>query len=97
MQLRARKPCRDGDSLSAMRPMAGPWGTEPQTFRLIETSLTTTPTARSKIFPLFQFKSDDQVVRVSASGAVHLDSIPSRFKPMTVKLVFIASLFDAQH
>ena len=37
------------------------------------------------------------VVRASASGAVDLGLIPSRVKPMTLKLVFIASLLDAQH
>ena len=33
----------------------------------------------------------------SASGAVDLDAIPSQVKPMTLKLVFTASLRDAQH
>ena len=32
----------------------------------------------------------------SASGAVDLGLIPSRVKPMTLKLVFTASLLDAQ-
>ena len=35
--------------------------------------------------------------RASTSGAVDLGLIPSRVKPMTVKLVFTASLLDAQH
>ena len=41
--------------------------------------------------------SDGQVVRAFASGAVDLGLIPSRVKPMTLKLVFTASTFDAQH
>ena len=40
---------------------------------------------------------DGQVVRASASGAVDLSLIPIRVKPMTLKLVFTASLLDAQH
>ena len=32
--------------------------------------------------------SDGRVVRASASGAVDLGLVPSRVKPMTVKLVF---------
>ena len=35
--------------------------------------------------------------RASASGAVYLGLFPSRVKPMTLKLVFTASLLDAQH
>ena len=34
---------------------------------------------------------------MSASGAVDLGFIRSRVKPMTLKLVFTASLLDAQH
>ena len=41
--------------------------------------------------------SDGRVVRASAFGAVDLGLIPSRFKPMTLKLVFTASLLDAKH
>ena len=41
--------------------------------------------------------SDGRVVRASASGAVDLSLIPSRVKPMTLKLVFTASPLDAQH
>ena len=41
--------------------------------------------------------SDDRVVRASASGAVDVGVIPSRVKPVTLQLVFIASLLDAQH
>ena len=39
------------------------------------------------------------MVRTSASGAIIVDLglIPSRVKPMTVKLVFTASLLDVQH
>ena len=33
----------------------------------------------------------------SVSSAVHSGLIPSRVKPMTLKLVFTASLLDAQH
>ena len=35
--------------------------------------------------------------RASASGSVDLDLIPSRVKPMTLKLVFTSSLLDVQH
>ena len=38
-----------------------------------------------------------RVVRVSALEAVDLGLIPSRVKPMTVKLVLTASLLDVQH
>ena len=41
--------------------------------------------------------SDGRVVRASASGAVDLGLIPIRVKPMTLKLVFTASLLDDQH
>ena len=41
--------------------------------------------------------SDGQVVRASASGDVDSGFIPSRVKPITLKLVFTASLLDAQH
>ena len=41
--------------------------------------------------------SNGRVVRASASGAVDSGWIPSRIKPMTLKLVFTASLLDAQH
>ena len=41
--------------------------------------------------------SDGPVVRAPASGAVDLGLIPSRVKPMTLKLVFAASLLHAQH
>ena len=37
-----------------------------------------------------------RVVRASASGAVDLGLIPSRAKPMTLKLVFTAYLLDTQ-
>ena len=40
--------------------------------------------------------SDGRVVRASASGAVDSGLIPSRVKPMTLKLVFTASLLDVQ-
>ena len=36
-------------------------------------------------------------MRASASRAIDSGLIPSRVKPMTLKLVFIASLLDAQH
>ena len=41
--------------------------------------------------------SDGRVVRASASGAVNAGWIPSRVKPVTLKLVFIAFLLDAQY
>ena len=41
--------------------------------------------------------SDGRVVRASASRVVDLGLIPSWVKPMTLKLVFTASLLDAQH
>ena len=41
--------------------------------------------------------SDGRVVSASASGAVHLGLIQSRVKPITLILVFTASLLDAQH
>ena len=37
------------------------------------------------------------MVRASASGALDLDLVPSRVKPMTLKLILTASLLDAQH
>ena len=40
---------------------------------------------------------DGQVVRAFASGAVDSGLIPGCVKPMTLKLVFTASLLDAQH
>ena len=40
--------------------------------------------------------SDGPMVRASAAGAVDLGLIPSRVKPMTLKLVFTATLLDAQ-
>ena len=45
------------------------------------------------------FKSDSNglVVRASAGRAVDLGLVPSRVIPMTFKLVFTASLLDAQH
>ena len=39
--------------------------------------------------------SDGRVVKESASAAVDLGLIPSRVKPMTLTLVFIASLLHA--
>ena len=41
--------------------------------------------------------SDGRVVKASASGAVDLGLIPCRVKPMTLKLIFTASLLDAPH
>ena len=37
------------------------------------------------------------MARACASGAVDFGLIPSRVKPMTLKLVFAASLLDVQH
>ena len=41
--------------------------------------------------------SDGRVVRASVSRAVELGLIPSWVKPMTLNLVFTASLLDVQH
>ena len=41
--------------------------------------------------------SDGRVIRAFASGAVDEGLIPSRVKLMTLKLVFTASLLDAQY
>ena len=41
--------------------------------------------------------SDGRVVRTTAFGAADPGVIPSRVKPMTLKLVFTAFLLDAQH
>ena len=41
--------------------------------------------------------SGGRVVRASDSGAVDSGLIPSRVKPMTLQLVFTASLLDAQY
>ena len=41
--------------------------------------------------------SDGRVRGAIASKVVDLDTIPSPVKPKTQKLVFTASLFDAQH
>ena len=41
--------------------------------------------------------SDGRVVRVSATRAVDSGLIPSRVKSMTLKLLFTASLLNAQH
>ena len=41
--------------------------------------------------------SDGRERRAIASEVVDLDIIPSLVKPKTQKLVFTASLFDAQH
>ena len=38
----------------------------------------------------------DRVDRASATEAVDSGSIPGRVKPKTIKIVFIASLFDVQ-
>ena len=43
------------------------------------------------------YSLDGRVVRASAFATVDSGLIPSRVKPMTLKLVFTASLFDAQH
>ena len=41
--------------------------------------------------------SDGRLVRAFASVAGDVGLIPSRVKPMTLKLVVTASVFDAQH
>ena len=55
------------------------------------------PALQLRFYWLRSYSSDGRVVRASASGAVDLGLIPSRVKPMTLKLVFTASLLDAQH
>ena len=56
-----------------------------------------------RFFYLFAFylsilnSSDGRVVRASSSGAVDSGLIPSRVKPMNLRLLFIASLLDVQH
>ena len=45
-------------------------------------------------FAKFQNSSDGRVDRVSAFEAVDCGLIPSRVKPMTLKLVFTASLLN---
>ena len=45
----------------------------------------------------FHNSSNCREIRASASGIVDLGLIPSRVKPMTLKLVFTASLLDAQY
>ena len=50
------------------------------------------------LLPVPVCSSHGRVVRASASGAaVDLGLISCRVKPMTLKLVFAASLLDAQH
>ena len=41
--------------------------------------------------------TDGRVVRASTLGAADLGLIWSRIKPMTLKWIFTASLFDTQH
>ena len=53
--------------------------------------------ARGQVAKILLHSSDDRVVRASVSVAVDLSLIPGRVKPMTLKLVFIASLLDAQY
>ena len=49
-------------------------------------------------FCLNKFNSSDgRVVRASASGTIDSSLNSSRVKPMTLKLVFTASLLDVQH
>ena len=48
-------------------------------------------------FLVFVNSSDGRAVGASVSGAVDLGFISSRVKPMTLKLVFTASLLDVQH
>ena len=45
----------------------------------------------------YAYSYNGRVVRAFASVAVDFGLIPSRVKPMTLKLVFTASLLDAQH
>ena len=53
--------------------------------------------AKDGLFLYFSDSSDGRVVRASAYGAVDSGLITSRVKPITLKLVFTASLLDAQH
>ena len=46
---------------------------------------------------VFTMLEQNEWYRASASGSVDLGLIPSRVKPMTLKLVFTASLLDVQH
>ena len=46
---------------------------------------------------LYSESSDGRVARASTSEAVDSDLIPSRVKPMTLKLVFTASMLDDQY
>ena len=46
---------------------------------------------------IISYVSDIRVVRASASMAVDSGLILNRVKPMTLKLVFTASLLDVQH
>ena len=48
-------------------------------------------------FPINLTKNDYTAVRTSASEAVDSSLIPSRVKPMTLKLVFTAFLLDVLH
>ena len=41
--------------------------------------------------------SNGREVKTFASGAVNSGLMPSQIKPMTLKVVFTASLLDAQH
>ena len=60
--------------------------------------LRTTKVKLSWVYTSILFNSSDgRVVRTSTSGAVDLGLIPNLVKPMTSKLVFTASLVDAQH
>ena len=49
------------------------------------------------VITMISSSSDGRVRRAIASEVVDLDIIPSPVKPKTQKLVFTASLFDAQH
>ena len=49
------------------------------------------------MFRSFRSHHDGRVVKAPAFGAVGSGLIPTLVKPMTLKLVFTASLLDAQH
>ena len=51
----------------------------------------------SRLLRGYNNSSDGRMARASASGDVDVVLITSRVKPITLKLVFTASLFDALH
>ena len=66
-------------------------------FKHIYFSSSSSSSTQTIEFSEFEFKFAALVERASAFTAVHLGLIPSRVKPMILKVVFTASLLDAQH